>query len=97
MDPILYETELGRGRPEILDRSQKDAIIRLVISSRENREKEAWQAIEDGDFLAVAPKISISTFENVMYKRWIFPKTTWMETKAHPEGDLRSFTVGKGS
>jgi hypothetical protein len=30
--------------------------------------KEAWQAIYDGDFDKIVPKISIITFKNVIYK-----------------------------
>ncbi len=67
-EPILYQNELGRGREDILTAEQKTAIISIVTSSRRHREKEAWQAVGDGDLLGVAPKISILTFENVMYE-----------------------------
>ena len=67
-DEILYENDLGRGRSKLLTQEQKDAIIALVTSSRDNREKEAWQAIHDGDFDEIVPKMSITTFENVMYE-----------------------------
>lgn len=64
---IIYSNELGRGRNALLNQEQKDAIIALVTSSRQHREKESWQAIKDGDFNSIVPEISISTFENVMY------------------------------
>lgn len=66
-DPIIYHNDIGRGRPELLSAEQKDAIIRIVTQDRNHREQESWQAIRSGDFEAVAPKMSISTFENVMY------------------------------
>jgi hypothetical protein len=52
----------------LFTQEQKDAIIAITISSRNNREKESWQAIKDGDFRDVIPETSVSTFENVMYK-----------------------------
>jgi hypothetical protein len=67
-DPIFYENELGRGRKELLSSEQKNQIINLTASSRNHREKEAWQAIADGDYDEIIPKMSISTFENVMYE-----------------------------
>jgi hypothetical protein len=67
-DPILYENDLGRGRRALLTQEQKDAIIAITTSSRNNREKESWQAIKDGDFKDVIPEISVSTFENVMFE-----------------------------
>ncbi|KAF1972160.1 hypothetical protein BU23DRAFT_508906 [Bimuria novae-zelandiae CBS 107.79] len=68
-DPSLYENDIGRGRPELLDQSQKDLIIKIVTSDREHREKEAWQAIADGYFEERGlPKMSITTFQNVMYE-----------------------------
>jgi len=66
-DPLLYENELGRGRPEILSEEQKQRIISITTSDREHREKESWQAIKNSDFDNFIPRISISTFENVMY------------------------------
>ncbi|KAF1972838.1 hypothetical protein BU23DRAFT_568679 [Bimuria novae-zelandiae CBS 107.79] len=57
-----------RGRDEILTQEQKDAIIAIATSTRNNREKQSWQAIKDGDFKDVAPEISVTTFENVMYE-----------------------------
>jgi hypothetical protein len=67
-DEILYENDLGRGRSRLLTRKQKEDIICIATSSRSTREKESWQAIAHGDFESVVPKISISTFENVMYE-----------------------------
>ncbi|KAF2627242.1 hypothetical protein BU25DRAFT_469715 [Macroventuria anomochaeta] len=67
-DSILYNNELGRGRPTLLSQDQKDHIIRIVTSSQENREKEPWQAVRRGDFNEVIPKMSIETFQNVMYE-----------------------------
>jgi transposase len=67
-DSILYENDLGRGRSALLSQEQKDSIIKIVTSSRNNREKESWQAISDGDFSGIVPKMSISTFENVLYE-----------------------------
>jgi hypothetical protein len=67
-DPILYENDLHRGRSALLTREQKDAIVKLVTSTRNNREKESWQAIKDGNFNEIIPQMSITTFENVMYE-----------------------------
>ena len=67
-DEVLYENNLGRGRSKLLTQEQKDAIIALVTSSRNNREKESWQAIHDGDFNEIVPSMSVTTFENVMYE-----------------------------
>ena len=67
-DPKVYETEVGRGRPELLTPEQKREMVKIATSDRQHREKEAWQAIADGDFDEIAPKMSISTFENVMYQ-----------------------------
>ena len=59
---------MGRGRNTLLNQEQKDAIINITTSCRNNREKESWQAIRDGNFNDIVPSISISTFENVMYE-----------------------------
>ena len=67
-DEILYKNDQGRGRSLLLTQEQKDRIIALVTSSRANREKESWQAIAHGDFDEIVPKMSITTFENVMYE-----------------------------
>jgi hypothetical protein len=67
-DPIVYENDIGRGRPELLTRVQKDEIIRITTQDRNHREQEAWQAIQKRNFDAVAPNISVSTLENVMYE-----------------------------
>ena len=47
---------------------QKDAIINIVTSSRNNREKKSWKAINDGDSDNIVTRMSITTFENVMYE-----------------------------
>ncbi|KAJ4318743.1 hypothetical protein N0V94_004257 [Neodidymelliopsis sp. IMI 364377] len=47
-DNILSENNLGRGRSALLTQEQKDAIITLVTSTRNNREQESWQAIAHG-------------------------------------------------
>jgi hypothetical protein len=39
-----------------------------VTLSRNNREKESWQTIQDNDFKDIAPDLSISLFENIMYE-----------------------------
>ena len=67
-DQVNYITETGCGRHALLTQDQKDQIIKLVTSSRDNREKEAWQAIADGDFKEIVPEISVTTFQNVMYE-----------------------------
>ncbi|CAG5158125.1 uncharacterized protein ALTATR162_LOCUS4995 [Alternaria atra] len=67
-DEIFYENNLGRGRSTLLTQEQKDRIIQVLASSRNNREKESWQAIAHGDFDEIVPRMSITTFENVMYK-----------------------------
>lgn len=67
-DEILYENDLGRGRSRLLTQKQKEDIIRIATASRSAREKESWQAITHGDFESVVPKMSITTFENVMYE-----------------------------
>ncbi|KAF2827147.1 hypothetical protein CC86DRAFT_382166 [Ophiobolus disseminans] len=53
---------------------QKNAIINITTSCRNNREKESWQAIRDSDFDDIIPRMSISTFENVMYKACFTPR-----------------------
>ena len=68
MDEILYENDLGRGRSKLLTRGQKDRVVALVTSSRNNREKESWQAIADGDFNEIVPRISVTTFKNIIYE-----------------------------
>ena len=67
-DQVNYSNESGCGRSVLLTQDQKDCIIKLVTSSRDYREKEAWQAIEDGDFKHIVPEMSVSTFQNVMYE-----------------------------
>ena len=42
--------------------------VALVTSSRNNREKESWQAIADGDFNEIVPRISVTTFKNIIYE-----------------------------
>jgi hypothetical protein len=66
-DESLYKNESGRRQKELLSEEQKECIIEITTSSRANREKESWQAIADGDFKDVIPKISTTTFENVIY------------------------------
>jgi len=66
-DPILFTNEIGRGRPEVLSDDQKDAIIRITTQDRNHREQESWQAIKHRELHAIAPNLSVSTFENVMY------------------------------
>ncbi|KAF1973223.1 hypothetical protein BU23DRAFT_386562, partial [Bimuria novae-zelandiae CBS 107.79] len=70
-DPHLYETDVGRSRPEIeLSPEQKAAIIAVATQDKEAREKQSWQAIADGDFdhLRLPIKLSVTTFENLMYQ-----------------------------
>jgi hypothetical protein len=52
----------------MLTQEQKDSIISIATSSCTNREKQSHQAITNGDFSAIVPEISISTFENIMYE-----------------------------
>ncbi|KAF2622863.1 hypothetical protein BU25DRAFT_494728 [Macroventuria anomochaeta] len=67
-DEILYKNDLGRGRSKLLTKDQKERIVSLVISTHDNREKESWQAIADGDFDEIVPRMSVTTFENIMYE-----------------------------
>lgn len=67
-DETLFKNDLGRGRSRLLTRDQKKAIINIATASRNAREKQSWQAIADDDFKEVAPKMSITTFEKVMYE-----------------------------
>lgn len=67
-DPQLYQTELGRGRKELLTPEQKKEVIRITTQDREHREKESWQAIKHGDYSHFLPEMSISTLENIMYE-----------------------------
>lgn len=53
--PSLYESAPRSGRPELLNNRQKRAIIRIVTSDQQHREKEPWQAIADGDFSDIIP------------------------------------------
>ncbi|PZD23186.1 HTH-Tnp-Tc3-2 domain containing protein, partial [Pyrenophora tritici-repentis] len=66
-DPTLYQNDIGRGRPEVLSDEQNEQIIRIATQDRNYREQESWQTIRHRDFESVAPNLSISTFENVMY------------------------------
>jgi hypothetical protein len=43
-------------------------IIAITTQNRSHREKESWQAIDDGDYSGVLPNLSISTLENIMYE-----------------------------
>ncbi|KAF1967914.1 hypothetical protein BU23DRAFT_481887, partial [Bimuria novae-zelandiae CBS 107.79] len=49
---------------------QKAAIIAVATQDKEAREKQSWQAIADGDFdhLGLPIKLSVTTFENLMYQ-----------------------------
>ncbi|KAF2825263.1 hypothetical protein CC86DRAFT_456492 [Ophiobolus disseminans] len=67
-DSILYENDLGRGRSTLVSQEQKDAIIAITIQDRDHREQESWQAIKHKNFSSIIPDISISMFENIMYK-----------------------------
>lgn len=67
-DPILFANDLGRGRPEVLSDEQKTEIIRITTQDRNHREEEPWQAIQHRELHAIAPNLSVSTFENVMYE-----------------------------
>ncbi|KAF1942878.1 hypothetical protein EJ02DRAFT_502573 [Clathrospora elynae] len=64
--PILYKNDLGRRRRALLTQEQKDAIIKIVTLLRQNQEKEAHQSIAERNFNSIMPKMSVSTFENVM-------------------------------
>ncbi|RMZ66319.1 Transposable element Tcb2 transposase [Pyrenophora seminiperda CCB06] len=90
-DPILYETELGRGRKELCSQNQKNRIIELVTSDRNHREKEPWQAIRDGDFEEIVPKTSISTFENIMYDAGYARRKPGWKPKLSPDEENRRF------
>jgi hypothetical protein len=67
-DPSLYENQSRRGRKDLLSEEQKRHIVEIATSCRNNREKESWQAIADNDFEGLAPKISVSLFNNIMYE-----------------------------
>ena len=67
-EEILYKNDLGRDRSKLLTQEQKSAIIAIVTFSRNDREKESWQAIQDGDFNAIIPVMNVTTFENVVYE-----------------------------
>ncbi|KAF1933476.1 uncharacterized protein M421DRAFT_415815 [Didymella exigua CBS 183.55] len=58
-DKILYKNDLGRRRSQLLTQKQKDTIIQIATASRDARERESWQAIENGDFKVVVPEISV--------------------------------------
>jgi hypothetical protein len=55
LDPHLYENEVGQGRKELFTPKQKKEIIKIVTSSRNNREKEGWQAIQDNNSRLLRP------------------------------------------
>lgn len=65
---VVYGNDLGRGRSTLLTQEQKDRIIQMVTSSRNNREKESRQAIAHGKYDEIVPRMSITIFENVMYE-----------------------------
>jgi hypothetical protein len=67
-DPTLFQDDIGRGRPELLSDDQKKEIIRITTQDRDHREQEPWQAIKHDELHAIAPSLSVSTFENVMYE-----------------------------
>ncbi|KAH8725976.1 hypothetical protein GQ44DRAFT_706225, partial [Phaeosphaeriaceae sp. PMI808] len=70
-DPHLYDTEPSRGRQNIaLSEAQKKAVIAVATQNKETREKQSWQAIADGDFdyLNLLIELSITSFENIIYK-----------------------------
>ncbi|EDU46141.1 HTH-Tnp-Tc3-2 domain containing protein [Pyrenophora tritici-repentis] len=67
-DPVLFQDDIGRGGPEVLSQEQKDEIVRITTQDRNHREEEPWQAIKHRQLHAIAPNLSISTFENVMYR-----------------------------
>lgn len=67
-DEILYENDIGRERSTLLTQAQKDAIVALTTSTRQSREEESHQAINNGNFKHIVPEISVTTFENVMYE-----------------------------
>ncbi|KAE8821961.1 hypothetical protein PTNB85_10592 [Pyrenophora teres f. teres] len=56
------------GGFELFTRAQKDEIIRITTQDRNHREQEAWQAIQRRDYDAIAPHLSVSTLENIMYE-----------------------------
>ena len=66
-DPVLFQDDIGRGKPEVLSQEQKDEIVRITTQDRNHREEEPWQATKHRELHAIAPNLSISTFENVMY------------------------------
>ncbi|KAF1937046.1 hypothetical protein EJ02DRAFT_469986 [Clathrospora elynae] len=67
-DPQFYQNEIGHGRPELLTPEQKLEVIRITTQDRKHQEKESWQAIQDGDYENILPKMSTTTMENIMYK-----------------------------
>ena len=70
-DAHLYETDLGRGAPSAgFSEAQKKAIIAVATRDFGAREKQSWKAIADGDFdhLDLPKKLSITSFENIMYE-----------------------------
>ncbi|KAF2621130.1 hypothetical protein BU25DRAFT_426733 [Macroventuria anomochaeta] len=66
--PSFYKDLPRSGRPELLTARQKRAIIKIITQDRAHCEKEPFQAIADGNFKDIVPQMSISTFENILYK-----------------------------
>ena len=68
-DSVLYENDLGRGRSEILTQAQKDEVVRITIQDRAHRQQDPRDAVRAGNFDSIGSdvRISVSTFENIIY------------------------------
>lgn len=67
-DPRCFQNLPGRGGIHKVTEDHKKLIIAITTQDRSHREKESWQAIDDGDYSGVLPNLSISTLENIMYE-----------------------------
>jgi hypothetical protein len=47
---------------------KKKKVIQITTQDHNHRKKEAWQAIDDGDYDGILPNLSISSLGNIMYK-----------------------------
>ncbi|KAF2621101.1 hypothetical protein BU25DRAFT_306323, partial [Macroventuria anomochaeta] len=76
----------------LLMQQQKDNIICIATASRTTCKKESWQAIAHSDFNSIVPKMSITTFKNVMYKAGYTRQRPGWKMSLTPEQEQERYT-----
>ncbi|KAF2624281.1 hypothetical protein BU25DRAFT_424084 [Macroventuria anomochaeta] len=84
-EEILYENDQGCWQSSLLTQERKDSIIAIVTSLGNTRKKESWQAVVHGSFGQIVLAMSVTIFENFMYKAGYAQRRPGWKPKLTPE------------